>query len=154
MGAENIAELAKMMNITPSAIYQWVARDSIPVKRVKKIFNDVDLHYLATGEGSIVKDAVRAEDQANGYGAGGADQLAKARRLTADIEQQANALQGRPLPQDVHLELIRSAIMLLESYLKTAEALQQKQSSQSKPKPEPKPEPDKPPSDPGHGANK
>ena len=55
------AEFAKRIGSTQSTITSWISRNSIPtaaLQRIKESCENVDINWLLTGEGTILKESM------------------------------------------------------------------------------------------------
>lgn len=122
LDVEGIPQLAKKLNYTDVAIYQWIKRGTVPVKKLNKLFPELNTEFLLTGKGSITKKAESAKNEPGStkYLSEKNDlntTLNQVEDLVKKYEQQAAALKGRRLPPDAQLQLVLSAIKLLQTYI-------------------------------------
>lgn len=83
------------------------------------MFPEFDTEFLETSEGSLLKAAVPPKEY------GDVEQMIRrVEELTVDYAKNIDALQGVQLPPDVSLELVRSAVRLLQRYLDSVEQAQ------------------------------
>lgn len=61
-GVSAIPELAKRLAVAQTTVYSWIERDSLNLKTVFAKCENVNLHWLLTGEGLMSKDDVGTEE--------------------------------------------------------------------------------------------
>lgn len=49
---DSVPKLAQKMDYSSRAIYKWMERGSIPVKKISRLFPELNEDFLQTGEGS------------------------------------------------------------------------------------------------------